>query len=65
MERVHQGILNMFVTKDLDNKVLDYIYLWGQTLSSIAYAIRASYYRTIKATSTQAVFERYMIFNLA
>ena len=36
VERVNQVILNMLVTKDLDNKVFDYIYPWCETLSSIA-----------------------------
>ena len=29
----------MLVTKDLDNKVFDYIYPWGETLASIAWTI--------------------------
>ena len=36
MERVHQVILNMIVTKDIDNKVFDHIDPWGETLESIA-----------------------------
>ena len=28
VEQVHQVVLNMLVTKDIDNKVFDYIYLW-------------------------------------
>ena len=64
MERVHQVILNMPITKDLDNKVFDRIYSWGETLASIAWVIRASYHRTIMATPVQSVFGRDIIFNL-
>ena len=65
MEQVHQLISNMLVTKDLDNKVFDYIYPWGETLAYIAWAVRYSYYHTIMATPGQAVFGRDMLFNIA
>ena len=65
VEQVHQVILNMLVTKDLDNKVFGYIDPWGETLAYIAWAIRYSYHRTIMATPVQAVFGRDMIFNPA
>ena len=55
----------MLVTKDINNKVFDYIYPWGENLAYIAWSIRSSYYRTIEATPVQAVFDRYTIFNLA
>ena len=64
VEQAHQVILNILATKDLDNKVFDHIYPWGETQASIAWEIRASYYRTIMATLGQAVFGRYMLFNL-
>ena len=64
-ERVHQVILNMLVTKDLDNKVFEYINPWGENLAYIAWTTRYSYHCTIMATSGQAVFGRYMLFNLA
>ena len=35
VERVHQLILNMLVTKDLDKKVFGLIDPWGETLSYI------------------------------
>ena len=35
VERVHQVILNMRVTKYLYNKVFDHIYPWSETLSKI------------------------------
>ena len=54
----------MLVTKDLDNKVFDYIDQWDETLSSIEWAVRASYHRTIMATPGQDVFGRDMLFNL-
>ena len=65
VEILHQAILNMLVTKDLDNKVLDYIDIWSETLASIAWDIIASYYRIIMATPDQAVFGIYMLLNLA
>ena len=55
----------MLVTKDLDNKVFDYIYTWGETLASIVWVIRASYHRTIMATPGKDVFGIDMLFNLA
>ena len=62
---MHQVTLNMPVTKYLANKVFDYIYPWGETLSSIEWVIRASYHCTIQATPVQAVFDRDIIFNSA
>ena len=55
----------MLVTNDLDNKAFDYINPWGETLAYIAWAIRDSYHHTILASPGQAVFGRYMLFNLA
>ena len=55
----------MLATKDIDNKVFDYIDPWGETLAYIAWKIRASYHCDIMATPGQAVFGRYMLFNLA
>ena len=65
VEQVHQIILKMLVTKDFDEKVFDYIYPWGETPVYIAGEIISYYHRTIMATSGQAVFGRYMLFNLA
>ena len=65
VERVHQVILNMPVIKYLDKTVFNYIYPWGENLASIAFVLRASYHHTIRATQSQDVFVRYMIFNLA
>ena len=64
MEQVHQVILNMLVTKDLDNKVFDQIDPWSENLASLLRAIKASYQHTIIATSGKSVFIRYMLFNL-
>ena len=54
----------MLVTKDLDNKVFDYIDKLVETLTSIALVIRASYYCTIMATTGQVIFVRDVLFNL-
>ena len=64
VERVHQVILNMLVSKYLDNKLFDHIYTWGETLESIAWAIRDSYHLTIMASSFQGVFGRDILFKL-
>ena len=64
LERVHQVILNMLVTKDLAKKVFNYIDTWGETLASISWPTRDSYQRTIQATSGHSVIGRDMIFNL-
>ena len=63
--KVHQIILNMLVTKDLDKQIFGYIDPWGETLVYIACLIRESYHLTIMATSDQDVFVRDMLFNLA
>ena len=36
VDPVHKVILNMLVTKDIDNRVFDYIDPWGKTLASIS-----------------------------
>ena len=62
MERVQQVILNMLGTKDLDNRVFEHIYPWGETLAYIEWMIRASYHHTIMAMPGQVVFGRDMLF---
>ena len=64
VERLHQVRLNMLVAKDTSNKLFDYIYLWGETLAYIAWAIRASYHHILQVTPGQDFFGRYIIFNL-
>ena len=65
VEWVQQEILNMLVTKDIDNRVFGHIDTWGETLAYISWDIRASYHRTIMSTPGQDIFGRYMLFNLA
>ena len=64
VEWLHQVILNMPITKDIDKNVFYHIDPWGETLASIAWAIRVYYHCTVMATPGQAIFGRYMIFNL-
>ena len=64
VQKLHQVILNILATKDLDNKVFDYIDKWGETLATISLVIRYSYHRTIIATPGQSIFGRDMLFNL-
>ena len=56
VERIHQVIFNMLVTKDLDNKVFEHKDPWGETLVYISWTIRAYYNCTIMETLGQAVF---------
>jgi len=65
VERVHQVLSNMFRTKDLSKRVFDYVNPWDEILSSVAWAIRASYHSTLQATPAQLVFQRDMVFNIA
>ena len=44
VERIHQVIYNMFVTKYIDNKKYDCIDPWGCTIDSFSWAIRSLYY---------------------
>ena len=64
VERVHKVIQSMLATKDLENKEYDFIDPWGEILSSVAWAIRASYHSTLKASPGQLVFGQDMIFNM-
>ena len=64
VERIHQVVQNMIKTKELDKLIFDYIDPWGEILSSVAWAIRASYHSTLQATPAQIVFGRDMLFNM-
>ena len=64
VKRLHQVILNILVTRYIDNKVCGHIYPWGETLAYIGLVIRASYQRTITTTPGQSIFVRDMFFNL-
>ena len=65
IERIHQVLRHMLLTKNLQEDVLDYIDPFGSILSSVAWAVRSSYNNNINATPAQAVFGRDMMFNLA
>ena len=64
VERVHQVIFNILVTKNIDNKFFEYIDPWDETLASIPWAIRVSYQSNVMVTPGQAVFARDIIFSL-
>ena len=64
VERIHQVIMNMLNTKGLKDRIFDFIDPWGEILSSIAWAIRASHHSTLGATPAQLVFGRDMLFNI-
>ena len=65
VEQVHQVLYYMFVTKDISNQIFDYIDPWGETLSSIAWAVQALHHSTLNKSPAQLVFGRDMIFNLS
>ena len=65
VEQVHQLLLNMLVTKDLDNKVFDYIDPWGENLEYIEWEIRDYYHSTIMHKLGHNIFGWDMLFNLA
>ena len=64
VERVHQVVQNMIKTKELDKFIFDFIDAWGEILSSVAWARRASYHSTLQATPAELVFGRDMLFNI-
>ena len=64
VERIHQVVQDMIKTKELDKLVFDYIDPWAKVLSSVAWAIQASYHSTLQATPAQLVFDRDMLFNM-
>ena len=55
----------MLLTKNLSNREFDYINPWGDIISSISWAIRASYHHTLQATPGQLVFGRDMLLNIS
>ena len=65
LDREHQLILDMLVTKDIDNKVFEHTDPRGETLAYIAWSIRDYYHHTIMAIPGQYVFGRDMLFNLS
>ena len=64
IERIHQVIRHMFLTKNLKKQILDYIDPFGSLLASAAWAIRASYNSATNSTPGQLVFGRDMMFNI-
>ena len=64
VERVNQVIYNMLVSKDFDEKVFEYIYIWDKTIAYIAWKISASYLLTIGDTQSQTVISKDMISSL-
>ena len=64
VERVHQVLNYMFLTKDLNSQTFDYIGPWGEIPSSIAWTVRAPHHTTFDKNPAQLVFGRDMIFNL-
>ena len=62
VERIHQVIHDMIKTKELDKLVFYYIDPWGEVLSSVAWAIRASYHSTLQSnTSAASVWKRHVV----
>jgi hypothetical protein len=64
VERIHQVVHSMIQTHELEEHTFDYIDPWADILSSVIWAIRASYHSTLQATPAQLVFGRDMLFNI-
>ena len=64
VERIHQVLRHMFLTKNLREQVLDSLDPFGSILSSVAWAVRASHNSATNATPAQLVFGRDMLFNI-
>ena len=64
MEPAHQVIFNMLVTKDIDNKLFDYIDPRGETLTYIAWDIWAYYHSNSEAKIGQYFFGKVMILKI-
>ena len=65
VERIHQVIRHMFLTKNFEEQIFDYIDPFGSILASVAWAIRASYNSATQATPSQMFFGRDMMFNIS
>lgn len=50
VERIHHVVHNMIKTKELDTFIFDYIQPWGEILSSVRWAINASYHSILQET---------------
>ena len=61
MERVHAVLNDMLRTFELEERELNEDEPWSEFLSSVAFAIRATYHTTLQATPAQLVFGRDMI----
>jgi hypothetical protein len=65
VERVHAVLNDMLRTYELEERELDQNDPFSEILSSIAFAIRATYHTTLQATPAQLVFGRDMILPIA
>ena len=64
IERIHQVLRDMLLTKNLTEETFDYLDPFGHILASVAWAVRASYNSATDATPAQLVFGRDIMFNL-
>ena len=65
VERVHQTLVNMLCTKDLENYPFDPKDSWIDILGSCAWAIWSTAHTTLRASPAQLVFGRDMLFDLS
>ena len=65
VERIHQVICHMFLTKNFKGTIFDYIDPFGSILASVAWAIRASYNSATQTTLARLVFGQDMMFNIS
>ena len=64
VERVHQVIYNLIVTKNLDKTLYNCIDYWGEILATVVWEVREYCHCTLSFTPGQVIFGRGMLFNL-
>ena len=65
LARIHQVLLNMLRTFELEDRNLDKDDPWTGILSAIAFAVRSTYHTTNQAIPGQLVFGRDMVFSIS
>ena len=65
LERIHQVLLNMLRTFELEDRELDKDDPWTGILSAVAFAVRSTYHTTTQATPGQLVFGRDMVLSIS
>ena len=64
LERVHQVVMNMIHTSELDMQDTWELKIIGEILSNVGWAIHSSYHTMLGSLSDSAVFGRDMLFDI-